>query len=44
LVPSPSRARSALGNFDDDIDREKPLRAMTQSIPATSIIHFRGGA
>jgi len=32
-----------LGNFDDDIDREMPLRAMMQAVPATSIIHFSGG-
>jgi hypothetical protein len=30
-----------LGDFDDDVDRGKPLRAMTQAIPATSLIDFR---
>jgi hypothetical protein len=32
-----------LGDFDQDIDRDMPLREMTQLIPATSMIHFGNG-
>ena len=30
-----------LGNFDEDIDRNMPLRAMMQEIPPMTMTHFR---